>query len=96
LWYIDMIAAQGVGEDGIPWFDDLYLDLVVFPDGRIHVDDMDELEAALAEGDITKEQFELALRTAEELKTGLLSDMAAFQTYTRKAFRYIRQEKSRV
>ena len=96
LWYIDMIAAQGVGEDGIPWFDDLYLDLVVFPDGHIHVDDRDELEAALAEGDITQEQFDLALRTAEELQTGLLSDMAAFQTFTRKAFRYICKEKSRV
>lgn len=29
LWYIDMIAAQGIDTDGIPYFDDLYLDLVV-------------------------------------------------------------------
>ncbi len=42
-WYIDMIAGQGV-DDGIPYFYDLYLDLVVYPDGTIIIDDMDELE----------------------------------------------------
>ena len=31
-WYIDMIAAQGTDDDGVPYFDDLYLDLVVYPD----------------------------------------------------------------
>ena len=35
LWYIDMIAAQGIDADGIPYFDDLYLDLVVYPDGTV-------------------------------------------------------------
>ena len=65
LWYIDMIASQEIDADGVPSFEDLYLDLVVYPDGTILVDDMDELEDALAEGDITKEQFELALKTSK-------------------------------
>ena len=30
LWYIDMIASQGIDVDGVPYFDDLYLDLVVY------------------------------------------------------------------
>lgn len=47
LWYIDMIADKGTDEDGIPYFDDLYLDLVVYPNGTIIEDDMDELEEAL-------------------------------------------------
>ena len=35
LWYIDIIANQGVAVDGVPHFDDLYLDLVVYPDSAI-------------------------------------------------------------
>ena len=82
LWYIDMIAEQGVDEDGVPYFYDLYLDLVVYPDGTILVDDMDELEDALAKGDITKEQFQLALDTSEGLQKGLLSDISGFVDFT--------------
>lgn len=82
LWYIDMIATQGIAADGVPYFDDLYLDLVVYPDGTIIVDDMDELEDALSKKDITQEQFELALDTVDKLKNGLLSDVHEFMEYT--------------
>lgn len=84
VWYIDMIAAQGVDTDGIPYFDDLYLDLIVFPNGEIKVDDMDELEEALRQQDITQEQFDLAIRTADELKDRLLCDIDFFREYTNK------------
>ena len=84
LWYIDMIATQGIDVDGIPHFDDLYLDLVVYPDGTVVVDDMDELEDALSKKDITQEQFELAINTSEKLKNGLLSDIQKFIEYTLK------------
>lgn len=82
LWYIDMIAKQGIDAEGVPYFDDLYLDLVVYPDGTIIVDDMDELENALAVKDITKEQFELAIATSKKLKSGLLRDINSLITYT--------------
>ena len=82
LWYIDMTAAQGIDADAIPYFDDLYLDLVVYPDGTIIVDDMDELEAALATKDITQEQFNLAISTSNKLKTGLLNNIDTFIEYT--------------
>lgn len=82
LWYIDMIAEQGIDTDGVPYFDDLYLDLVVYPDGTIIVDDMDELEEALSAKDITQEQFELAISTSDKLKNGLLSNVDTFIEYT--------------
>ena len=78
LWYIDMIAEQGIDIDSIPYFDDLYLDLVVYPTGMIKVDDMDELEEALARKEITEEQFNLAINTSNKLKNGLLSDIDSF------------------
>ena len=83
LWYIDMIDAQGTGADGVPWFDDLYLDLVVKPDGFIHEDDRDELDEALRAGDITPAQHRAALDTAEELRSGLLGDMPGLHRLTR-------------
>ena len=82
LWYIDMIAAQGIDAEGIPYFDDLYLDLVVYPDGTIIVDDIDELEDALATKDITQAQFNLAISTSDKLKAGLLSNIDTFIEYT--------------
>ena len=82
LWYIDMIAEQGTDPDGIPYFMDLYLDLVVYPDGTIIVDDMDELKDALSQKDIAQEQFDLAISTCNELKNGMLRDIAHFIEFT--------------
>lgn len=82
LWYIDMIAGQGVDAKGIPYFDDLYLDLVVYPGGDIIEDDRDELEGALDAGDITQQQLELANRTAHKLRGGQLRDIDAFKKFT--------------
>ena len=82
VWYIDMIASQGV-EDGDPYFYDLYLDLVVYPDGKIIVDDMDELESDLKKGDISEQLFQLAIDTKEELENTLLSDVELFARYTK-------------
>ena len=94
LWYIDMIVKQGVEEDGVPYFEDLYLDLVVYPNGTIIVDDMDELEEALTINDISQEQFELAICTSEKLKSGLLSDIGKFREYTLKCYELIAKDKN--
>lgn len=86
VWYIDMIAGQGQGADGVVYIDDLYLDLVVYPDGTVLEDDMDELEDALKNGDISKELFDLAIGTCNKLKNGLLSDIEKFKAFTRECF----------
>ena len=91
LWYIDMIAAQGIDADGIPYFDDLYLDLIVYPDGTVIVDDMDELEDALSKGDITQEQFNLAVETSQRLQRGMLSNISSFTEYTKRCCEMIRK-----
>ena len=84
LWYIDMIADKGTDEDGIPYFDDLYLDLVVYPNGTIIEDDMDELEEALLMKDISEEQYDLAINTSILLKEGILKNIETFISYTYK------------
>ncbi len=82
LWYIDMIADQGTELDGIPYFDDLYLDLVVYPDGTIIEDDMNELEEALRENVINPKQYELAIETSKRLRNTLLFNIKSFIDYT--------------
>ena len=91
LWYIDMIAKQGIDVDGVPYFDDLYLDLVIYPDGTIIVDDMDELEEALSKKDITQEQFNLAVETSHRLQRGMLSNISSFMEYTKRCCEMIRK-----
>ena len=77
--YIDMIDTQGYDDDGVPYFYDLYLDLVVYPNGDVIIDDMDELQEALKSGEITETQYHQALTTAQQLQDGLLSDIGKFQ-----------------
>lgn len=86
LWYIDMIEGQGTDPDDIPYFNDLYLDLVVYPDGTIVVDDMDELEDALSQKEITQEQFDLAIDTCNKLKSGMLHNIPQFIEFTQACY----------
>lgn len=70
-WYIDICRAHGVDETGMPWFDDLYLDIIVYPDGGVVVLDEDELDAALAAGAVTEAEHALAWREARHLLAAL-------------------------
>lgn len=56
-----MIVEQGIDTDGIPYFENLYLDLVVYSNGTIKVDDMDEIEKC-----ITKAGSEKVISYAEK------------------------------
>ena len=89
LWYIDIIMAQGINKDGVPYFEDLYLDLIIYPDGTVITDDMDELEEALSNNNITQEQFEIAIFTGNRIKNSLVSDMNNFKRFTQKCLEMI-------
>lgn len=66
-WYIDIRKDMGLNDNGVPWFDDLFLDIVVFPDGEVVVKDEDELDAALAKGVITQAEHDFAWQEARRL-----------------------------
>ena len=70
--YADVCAATGLGEDGLPWLDDLYLDVRAtlnadWTPGVPEIIDADELDAALYSGEIAPEQHALAWATARDL-----------------------------
>ncbi len=58
-WYIDVCLENGVVH-GIPYMDDLYLDIILLPSGEVIQKDADELEAALAGGMINKSLYDSA------------------------------------
>jgi uncharacterized protein len=68
-WYIDICKAHGSDERGIPWYDDIYLDIMLAPGGAPELLDADELDAALAAGSITQDDWALAWREARQVHT---------------------------
>ncbi|GAB6417326.1 DUF402 domain-containing protein [Bacillus luti] len=70
-YYIDVAKEYEIDERGLPYFDDLYLDVVLLPNGEIYVLDEDELEDAYKIGDITKEEYELAWHTTKWIITAI-------------------------
>jgi predicted RNA-binding protein associated with RNAse of E/G family len=74
-FYIDICKRHYVDAQGILWYDDLYLDLDVSPDGEITLLDADELDDALRDGEVTSLEYELAWREANSLMTAIEEDM---------------------
>lgn len=60
-WYIDITTHNGI-EDGIPYMEDLYLDLIKLASGEVIKKDIDEIEKALLEEEITKEIYDLGFK----------------------------------
>lgn len=65
-WYIDICYEVGI-ENGVPWMDDLILDVVVLPTGEIIRLDEDELEEALENGSIDQTMYDLAHYEAKRI-----------------------------
>ena len=66
-YYFDITYKNGLDEEtNIPYYEDLYLDITV-KSNKIEILDEDELQGALDNREITKEQFDLANKTKDEL-----------------------------
>jgi hypothetical protein len=66
-WYIDICAQHGLDSRGIPWFDDLYVDVIVAPDRALEMRDVDELEQAVHHGLIDRQTAAWARSVAGEV-----------------------------
>ena len=67
-WYFDIAKQIGI-EKGVPYEDDLYLDMVILPDGKKSILDEDELLNALQSGHIQQSDVDLAYNTLHILET---------------------------
>ena len=65
--YVDITLKNEIDDKGNAVFYDLFLDVVIGDGVETAVIDNEELEEALAEGTISKNEFELAEKTAKEV-----------------------------
>jgi predicted RNA-binding protein associated with RNAse of E/G family len=66
-WYFDISKGNFLDEDKMPCIDDIFLDLVILPDGEAITIDADELQEALDSGVITRDDFNHAYRIHDEI-----------------------------
>ena len=67
-YYFDITGGNVLTEGADAWFEDMYLDYVLHTDGTLAELDRDELDAALANGEIDAEMFRAVLQSGEMLK----------------------------
>jgi len=65
--YFDITNGNHLEPKDNPTFEDLYLDIVMEPDGTLYVLDREELDEAYEAGKITLEQYERTISEGEKL-----------------------------
>ena len=65
--YFDITDGNHLESGDNPTFEDLYLDIVMEPDGALYVLDREELDEAYEAGKITLEQYERTISEGEKL-----------------------------
>lgn len=84
VWYVDVIECMDYDLDGVAVFTDKYLDVIFSPQGDVKFDDRDELDAAYQAGELSKAQYEAALREGDAIIADLCSDIGATEQWCRK------------
>ena len=73
-WYCDIVEYTRRPEENALIVTDLLADIILYPDGRMHVVDLDELAEALEKGLITQAQMSACLRQLNNLITIIYRD----------------------
>ncbi|MCR5459688.1 MAG: DUF4111 domain-containing protein [Acetatifactor sp.] len=76
IYYVDITEGMEYDEYGIATYIDKYLDVIFTPEGDVKIDDRDELDAAYASGELTKEQYDAALQECESILKEYCEDIA--------------------
>ncbi len=85
--YFDIARPPRFDDPDDPTFEDLYLDLVLTSRRELVVLDREELEAALAAGEITRQDYLFALDACERLYTHLSVHKDKAVDYVTKVYR---------
>lgn len=90
-WFFDIAKDSLITEEGVPYIKDLYLDIVWYPSGEFKLEDEDELQEALNKGEITKEDFDLAYKVANEIIKELKGNTEKLKEFTYKYYALLKQ-----
>ncbi len=89
-YYFDITLENHLLGSCDSWFTDIYLDVVVMPDGRIDLLDADELDEALTCGEITEELHQLAHTWAKELMEGLPQKLPKLKAFVEELYQKLK------
>jgi len=89
IWYVDIIEKIEYDDDGVAVFIDKYLDVVFTPQGDVVVADRDELDEAFQAGELSKEQYDLALEECDLIVEEYCSDIAQTEVFCNKMLSYV-------
>lgn len=78
-FYFDVTLENATGSPA--YFFDLFLDVIVDPDGNTKLLDRDELDAALSEGVIDENQYKLSLKTAGKLLSAFPENLEKLDSF---------------
>ena len=67
-WYFDISRSNFIDQHGMPCIDDIFLDLVILPDGQAVTVDADELQEAYDKAEITQDDFNNAYVVHDQIK----------------------------
>jgi predicted RNA-binding protein associated with RNAse of E/G family len=86
-WYFDITKENAIDEEGNPYCDDLYLDIVLMPDGQVIILDEDELFDSYNNEIINQNEYILAYKIKNELiNNGIPGFKSEVQQRPRKEF----------
>ena len=85
--YFDITGGNQFEDPENPWFEDMYLDIVMNSRGELYVLDQDELDEALAAGNITKEAWDKAGAACRRLYAYLEENREAVTELCGRAYR---------
>lgn len=85
-WYFDITNGNYIDENNNPYFDDLYLDVVLMPDGEVIIFDENELLDAYEENKITSEQLIKAKDTANKIINEIIPNKQFINDFFNKYF----------
>lgn len=82
-WYFDIAKEIGI-EKNIPYEDDLYVDIVITPNGRKEILDEEELMDALNKNEITQKDVELVYETVKLIEDKFVNNFSYLTDLTDK------------
>ncbi|TLS50292.1 DUF402 domain-containing protein [Paenibacillus antri] len=89
--YFDIVKNVGVTVEGIPYCDDLFLDVVALPSGETYTLDEDELIEALKQDRISQEDFDFAYLAATELTKEIEENRNYLLNATKTYYKFIKE-----
>ena len=91
-YYIDITEKNVINSGENSYFFDLFLDIVVLNNGKIFLLDEDELEKALEENKITREQYDFAYEVADNIIKSLKQDKDKLKSFCDKYFKILNKQ----